>query len=33
LFLRLQHRSGARETLGGMAAGADAGVVGLRWHF
>jgi hypothetical protein len=33
LFLRLQHRSGAWETLGRMAAGADAGVVGLRWHF
>lgn len=33
LFLRLHHRSGAWETLGDMAAGADAGVVGLRWHF
>jgi hypothetical protein len=33
LFLRLQHRSGAWETLGNMAAGADAGVVGIRWHF
>lgn len=33
LFLRLHHRSGAWETLGNMAAGADAGVVGLRWHF
>lgn len=33
LFLRLHHRSGAWETLGDMAAGADAGVVGLRWQF
>lgn len=33
LFLRLQHRSGAWETLGKMAAGADAGVIGVRWHF
>lgn len=33
VFLRLQHRSGAWETLGGMAAGADAGVAGVRWHF
>lgn len=33
VFLRLQHRSGAWQTLGGMAAASDAGVVGLRWHF
>lgn len=33
VFVRLHHRSGAWETLGGMAAGADAGVAGVRWHF
>jgi hypothetical protein len=32
-FVRLHHRSGAWETLGGMAAGADASVAGVRWHF
>ena len=30
-FFRLHHRSGAWETLGGMAAGADAAVTGLRF--
>ena len=32
-FVRLHHRSGAWETLGGMAAGADAAVTGLRYRF
>lgn len=32
-FVRLHHRSGAWETLGGMAAGADAAVTGLRFKF
>lgn len=33
VFLRLHHRSGAWETLGGMAAGADALIGGVRIHF
>lgn len=33
LFYRLQHRSGAWGTLGGMADGANAQVVGIRHHF
>lgn len=32
-FVRLHHRSGAWETLGGMAAGADGAVTGLRFKF
>lgn len=31
--IRLHHRSGAWETLGGMAAGADAAVTGIRFKF
>lgn len=33
VFVRLHHRSGAWGTLGGMAAGADASVAGIRFHF
>jgi hypothetical protein len=33
VFVRLHHRSGAWETLGGMAAGADALIGGVRIHF
>tara|TARA_R110002051_G_scaffold264083_1_gene323996 strand:- start:63 stop:662 length:600 start_codon:yes stop_codon:yes gene_type:complete len=33
LFYRLQHRSGAWGTLGGMADGANAQVIGLRHRF
>lgn len=33
VFYRLQHRSGAWETLGGMEGGVNANVVGLRMRF
>ena len=33
VFMRIQHRSGAWETLGNLRDGANANVIGARWTF